>query len=395
MGTGNHRTLGKTPGHDDPEQGGRARLRASKAESVPVVFPGSNVSQWQRLGLRLLLATGLILFVALVVFVFSDGYADTTNGDRPDLLDGIYYATVTATTTGYGDIIPVTTEARLASTFLVTPARVMFLILLVGTTLEILATGTKEAIKLSRWERKRRDHFIICGFGVKGAAAVDTLLGHGHEPDAIVVIDTVESSIERAQRANFVSIRGNAGSQEVLQRAGIDHAKGVIVAPNRDDTAVLITLTARELNPEVPIVTAVREEENVHLLRQSGASSVISSSGAAGRLLGQATYAAEVVDVLEELLTVGEGLDIVKVIVDEELAGKRTTDLPGRLVVQLIRGELTLNLDQVRGQELREGDELLCLTGEPKARNGSRPGHGAGKGTGTVVATGGATVQQD
>ena len=65
---------------------------------------------------------------------------------------------------------------------------------------------------------------------------------------------------------------------EALNEAGVREASSVVVAVDRDDTAVLATLTARELNAKATIVASVREEENVHLLHQSGASSVITSS---------------------------------------------------------------------------------------------------------------------
>ena len=98
----------------------------------------------------------------------------------------------------------------------------------------------------------------------------------------------------------------------MLEAAGVRDAAAVIVAPDRDDSAVLITLTARELNPNARIVASVREAENAHLLRQGGADSVVVSSGAAGRLLGHAVKSPRVVQVLEDLLSVGEGLDIIE-----------------------------------------------------------------------------------
>ena len=75
----------------------------------------------------------------------------------------------------------------------------------------------------------------------------------------------------------------------MLRVAGVPRARAVVVAANRDDSAVLVTLTARELAPKAQIVAAVREAENVHLLRQSGANQVVVSGETAGRLLGMAT----------------------------------------------------------------------------------------------------------
>ena len=74
------------------------------------------------------------------------------------------------------------------------------------------------------------------------------------------------------------------------------------MAANRDDAAVLITLTVRQLNPSVPITTSVREEENANLLRQSGADMVITTSATSGRLLGLSTDAPRVVAVVEDLV---------------------------------------------------------------------------------------------
>jgi len=105
---------------------------------------------------------------------------------------------------------------------------------------------------------------------------------------------------------------GPATSQEVLRDALIEDAKVVVVALGRDDTAVLATLTARRLAPHVTVVAAAREAENAELLQQSGASSVIVSSEATGRLPGLATDSPHVVSVVGGLLSFGQGLDLVE-----------------------------------------------------------------------------------
>ena len=104
----------------------------------------------------------------------------------------------------------------------------------------------------------------------------------------------------------------------------------MIVATDRDDAAVLVTLTARELDPDATIVAAAREAENVHLLKQSGADSVILSSAAAGRLLGQAVHSPQTVEVLEDLLSVGSGIDLVEREVGEAEAGMELARLATR-----------------------------------------------------------------
>ena len=126
------------------------------------------------------------------------------------------------------------------------------------------------------------------------------------------MIDVRAEAVEEARRAGHAGIVGDASALAALEAAGVRDAAAVIVAPDRDDTAVLITLTARELNPRARIVASVREAENAHLLEQGGADSVVVSSGAAGRLLGHAVKSPRVVQVLEDLLSVGEGLDVIE-----------------------------------------------------------------------------------
>ncbi len=108
---------------------------------------------------------------------------------------------------------------------------------------------------------------------------------------------------------------------------------------------MLITLTARELNRGAMIVSAVREEENAHLVRDAGADTVISSSGGPGRLLGLATQSPSVVEVLEDLLTAGGALDIVERRPRRQELDTGPESSPGELVVAVNRDGETLRFD--------------------------------------------------
>lgn len=258
------------------------------------------------------MALGLLFFIAVVVWIGRDGYSDNADG-TVGVLDALYYASVSVTTTGYGDIAAVTPTARLATLVLITPARILFLILLVGTTVEVLTERSRTLLTTQRWRRTVRDHHLICGYGSTGQAATKALLVQGVDPDDIVVVDTDPRSIAVASEHGIAAVRGDASRVAVLRQAAIETARWVIVTPNRDDTAVLVTLTARELNPTAHIVAAVREQENLHLLRQSGADAVIDSSAAVGRLLGMATRAPSALEVIDDLLEAGTDLELVEV----------------------------------------------------------------------------------
>lgn len=315
----------------------------------------------RRLGRRLLFALGLMLFVTAVAYADRHGYRDAGGGEV-GLADAMYYATVSITTTGYGDIIPVTERARALTTVLVTPARILFLILLVGTTLEVLAETSRAAVRERIWRKRLRDHVIVCGYGTKGRSAIEVMLGHGRDASRILIIDPVAERVEEATQDGYAAVQGDATRSAVLQAASIATASIVIVAADRDDTAVLTTLTAREHNPGARIIAAVREDENRHLLHQSGANSVITSSEAAGRLLGFAAFSPKVVEVLEDLLSVGTGLDVVERGVEPEQVGRPLSAVPAEApIIGVIRDDTLLRFDDQRLRELRATDRLVCL----------------------------------
>ena len=323
-------------------------------------LPSDRRGPLARLLIRVGVAVSLLLWVALIAYLDRDGYVDA-DGSAVSFLDAVYYATVSVTTTGYGDIRPETEQARLLNVLLVTPARVLFLVVLVGTTLEILAESTRKAFRVTRWKRMLQDHVIVCGYGTKGRAAARVLRGHGIDLERIVAIDENPAALAAAERDGIAAVAGSASDQHVLETAGIRDARAVIVAAQRDDTSVLITLTARELNPGVRIVAAAREEENAHLLSQGGANSVILSSSAAGRLLGQATHAPGVVDVLEDLLTVGQGLDLTEREVRAEEVGPLSAIHSSDPIIAVVRDGEVLRVDDARAAQVQLGDRLVYI----------------------------------
>lgn len=334
---------------------------ATTLDSPPIHLPQRGAGPIVGLARRVGAALSLVVFVAMLAYVDRDEYKDAA-GNAVNLVDCFYYATVSITTTGYGDIIPVTDKTRLITTLLITPARILFLIILVSTTLEVLAERTRTAYRERAWRKRLRSHTIVCGFGTKGRAAIRTLQARGVPDDSIVVVDLHDGPIEAAGRAGLAVVQGDAALAEVLEAAGIREAESIVIAPSRDDAAVLMTLTARELNAEATIVASVREEENAHLLRQSGATSVIVSSAAAGRLLGNATHSPHVIQVLEDLIGVGEGLDIVEREVSAEKVGRTLREVEdGAPVLAVVRDGQILHFDDERAATVQAGDRVVCL----------------------------------
>jgi voltage-gated potassium channel len=312
------------------------------------------------LGVRVLLAVALVLVTVIIIYIDRHGYRDI-NEDGLSLLDCFYYAVVTLSTTGYGDITPVTQGARLVNVLVITPARVLFLIILVGTTLEVLTDQYRKTMRVGRWRRKLKDHVIVCGYGTKGRAAVTALLENGYDKSRIVVVENREDGIRQAAANGLVAIEGNATRSAVLNEADVKNCKAVIIATDSDEASVLITLTVRQLTAgQVRIIAAVREQENAALLKQSGAHHVIVSSATAGRLLGLTTTAPPLIDVVEDLLTPGQGMALAMRSAERGEVGQNPRELT-TLVVALIRRGKIIPLGGEHAVTIETGDLLVYI----------------------------------
>lgn len=327
-------------------------------------IPEKFVSPARRIFMRVLYAFGALFAAVLIVYLDRHGYRDLS--DKPDpndplsFLDCFYYATVSLSTTGYGDITPVSPSARLVNVLIITPLRVAFLIVLIGTTVETLTTQSRQALKIQRWRRNVRNHTVVVGYGTKGRSAVAAMIGDDVAPADIVVVDDNPAALERAKAANLVTVRGNGSESDVLRLASAQHAKSIIVAANRDDTAVLVTLTARELAPNATIIAAVRETDNEHLLKQSGADTTVVTSETAGRLLGIATQTPSVVEMMEDLLTPHAGFAIAQRPVEPKEEGGSPRHLSD-IVLGVVRGGKLMRVGDERVDALELTDKLLYI----------------------------------
>ncbi|MDT5139706.1 MAG: voltage-gated potassium channel [Mycobacterium sp.] len=322
-------------------------------------IPQGHASPARIISRRIAIALMALLLASVVVYFDRDGYRDA-QGDRLTFLDCLYYAAVTLSTTGYGDITPISEFARAINIFIITPLRIAFLILLVGTTLEVVTETSRQAFKIQRWRNRVRNHTLVVGYGTKGKTAIAAMLGDEVTPGEIVVVDTDRSALDRAASAGLVTVNGDATKSDVLRLAGAQHAASIIVATSRDDTAVLVTLTARELSPKAKIVAAIREAENQHLLQQSGADSVVVSSETAGRLLGLATTTPSVVQMIEDLLTPDEGLAIAEREVEQSEVGGSPRHLRD-IVLGVVRDGQLLRIGAPEVDAIEANDRLLYI----------------------------------
>lgn len=336
------------------------RSRANWDGLDQVRLPARRRTPGRELLFRLGLALGLLFLLTAIVYLDRDAYADHATNNPIGLVDAFYYATVTMTTTGYGDITPVTTSARLLNAVVVTPIRIAFLVLLVGTTVEVLANEGRRALLDARWRKTMRNHTVVIGYGTTGQSAVATLRG-SLAADRIVVIDSDSAAVATANAHGLAAFEGDATSRDLLRRAELPKAKEVIITVGRDDTAILSTLTVRQLNRGAHVVVAVRESANVALIRQSGADGVVTSSDAVGRLMGMSAISPQLGEVIEDLLSSGQGLEIKQRLVTAAEDGLAARDIPGEKVLAVIRNQTMRRFFDPAAEVLHTGDEIVVI----------------------------------
>ncbi len=332
----------------------------SSANQALVSLPDRRSTPARELGKRILLALLILAVTVGIVYVDRDSYTDSADG-VVSFVDSIYYSTVTITTTGYGDITPVTPHARLINSIIVAPLRILFLVLLVGTTLQVLANEGRRIFRDTRWRKHMRNHVVVIGYGTKGRSAVGTLVDNGTNPAQVVVIDSRPASITEANIKGYAAIEGDATRREILRRAEIIRAREVVITLDRDDSAILVTLTVRQLNPSAHVVVAVREDDNAPLLRQSGANAVITSSEAVGRLLGLSAVSPNLGIVIEDLLASKEGLEVVERQVTKDEVGKSSDDVRGERVVAVVRNRTLRRFYDPTVATLQTGDQVVVV----------------------------------
>lgn len=204
------------------------------------------------------------------------------------LLDAFYYTIITATTVGYGDAVPTSQMARLFSLTVVLFATASFAVAL-GTLLAP-AIESRFASALGRMTETEleslEDHILVLGVGDLTWSIVDSL----EATSDYVVIESDEAAVARLRQRGHRVLEGSGTDEDTLQRARIQRARAVIVATEDDAHDVLAILTAHDVAPEVHIVAAASNAENVNKMRNAGADAVISPATIGGRLLVDAAF---------------------------------------------------------------------------------------------------------
>ncbi|MXO66599.1 potassium channel family protein [Altericroceibacterium endophyticum] len=285
-----------------------------------------RVPVWADIGIRLSAALGLVFLVVMVHWWDRDGLVDNLDGEV-SFLDVVYFTMISITTTGFGDIAPISDRARLVEALIVTPIRFAVIFIFVGTAYNFIIKRSWEKFRMARIQEQLSDHFVVLGFGVSGSEAVGELIERGTDPSCIVVMDTHKDRLAHAEALGCNVIEGDATRDESLMAVRIRKAKTVLVSAGRDDASILIVLTVRHLAPNVPISVVVRAADNEILAHQAGADNVINPVRFTGLLLAGSAQGAHIADYLADLASVTGRVQLVERSVLPEEVGKPLAEL--------------------------------------------------------------------
>ena len=324
------------------------------------LYSPAQASTAQRLAVRAAIVFALIAAVVVVFMLDRDGLRDQVDGEISNI-DVLYFTSVTLTTVGYGDIIPVSKRARFIDAIFVTPIRLTIWFIFLGTAYELFIQKIVEGFRLKRLQQNLADHVVVCGFGFSGHTAADEIVASGTPLSHVLVIENDEAVLDGVVQAGYLGLRGNAVSRDTLSDAKIEKAKAIIISLGRDDTNVLAVLTARQMSETVKIICTVRQEENSTLMEQAGANIVVVPSRLSGYLLADAVTHTYVSEYISDLLTHMGRVHLIEREPSPEEIGKQMRDVSGGLGVRILRDKTSIGFWETDQTTLRPGDILLII----------------------------------
>lgn len=314
---------------------------------------------WADAGLRLSAALALVFVVVFVHWFDREGLVDHHDGII-SFLDVVYFTMISITTTGFGDIAPVSDRARLIEAVIVTPIRFAVIFIFVGTAYNFIIKRSWEKWRMAQIQRQLSDHIAVLGFGISGSEAVAELVARGTDPGCIVVLDRDEARLREAEEMGCNVMAGDATRDATLMDLRIDRARSILVSAGRDDTSILITLTARHLAPAVPISTVVRAVDNELLARQAGASNVINPVRFTGLLLAGSAHGLHVAEYMADLASVTGDVQLVeRAVLPAEIGEPLSRLATGGQGLRIYRSGKAHGFWEPEARRLEEGDLVV------------------------------------
>ncbi|MBW2039416.1 MAG: potassium channel protein [Deltaproteobacteria bacterium] len=289
------------------------------------------------------------------------------------LLESLYMTVITITTVGYGEVHQLSREGRIFTVFLIMSSFGVMAYIVGSITQTIIAGQLRKILgrrKLEKRIKRQKDHFILCGYGRIGSFIAREFK---REDVPFVIVENDPERIKLIEEDEFPYVEGDADEDEILVRAGIERARGLIAAVRSDADNLYITLSARSLNPNLYILSRANEEGADRKLLSAGANRVVSPylMGAA-RMVNAVLRPniVEFVDLVVRRRHLELQLEEITVEDDARFKGKPLGESGIRrdlgLIVVAIKKQLGKMIFNPSSETLIEKGDILIVLGEKK-----------------------------
>lgn len=253
--------------------------------------------------LKVLIAACSVLLLVLggtLGYAFIEGWS---------ISDSLYMTFITFTTVGFGEVHPLSDAGR-SFTILILVVSIAVVGYSVTTLITYIFGGVfinaMRERRMNKNIRKIKDHFIICGCGNTGR---EVALEFKRSGVKFLAIDVDPEGSELSRDESILFIKGDAVDDEVLIEANIDNARGLVASLPDDEANLFVVLSARQLNPDLLIVSQATEKRTIQKLVKAGANRVISPKQIAGRRLASIALRPSVVNFLDVIVDGVEGVE--------------------------------------------------------------------------------------
>lgn len=250
----------------------------------------------------------LVFGMVLMCFVFAGGVFIYMYVEGWSFVDSFYMVVITLSTVGFGEIQPLSERGRILTSLLIICGVGNFAYIVTSFS-RMLVDGQLQKLlwrrKVQRRIDKLENHFIVCGFGRIGGVVVQEILKVS--PD-VVVIENDPKLVEQLKREGILHLAGDATDDGLLVSAGIKRAKSIVTSLTDEAANVYVTLTARQLNPEINIVARANAASHITRLEFAGANKVVLPHMIGGVRMAHSVLRPTVTDFLD--LAVRGNLDL-------------------------------------------------------------------------------------
>jgi voltage-gated potassium channel len=257
--------------------------------------------QLKRILRRIYIALGVLLAIALIGTL---GFR-IIDGPQGSMSDAIYMTLITITTVGYGEVVPLHTFGeRMFAGFISLVGFGNLTFLFTSLTVFFLESDLDLSLRRRRMEKQIKrlaGHYIVCGFGRVGRNVATELIATQRK---FIAIDHIETQMDtQAERfPELLFLHGDASDDDLLATAGIADAAGLFAVTGDDSRNLMITITAKQLNPQIRVVARCHEVRNIEKLRKAGANAVVSPDFTGGMRIASLMLRPHVVSFLDEML---------------------------------------------------------------------------------------------